>query len=160
VENTLLLNFRLNAPRLLKSLEYTPADDERALDFATYFAKGISNAQIPNWPALLKLCRKCSNIPIGQLLGSSSRFHHIASSFSLLQESAEFCKLCEIILSSIKQLDTNKVLEINIAIAPQFLMVEVLSGLPPKVDYKYLRLCADPGKRIVLVFLTRRDGTH
>jgi hypothetical protein len=98
-----------------------------------------------NRPTPSQLCNSCSNIPIRKLLESSRLEHHIAYTFSGLRWSAGSCKLCEIILPSIEQFEPYDVVDINIAIAPQCLMIEVLREYA-KPDYSYLRLCTDPGK--------------
>src|SRR5271163_1492327 len=61
--------------RWLNSLGYTPADDERTSDFATYFAKSVPDIQMPNRPTSSQLCISCSGIPIGESL-ESSRFEY------------------------------------------------------------------------------------
>jgi hypothetical protein len=130
----------------LNSSGYTPADDERTPDFATHFAKSVPNTQMPNRPTSSRLCDACRNIPIRRLLESSRLDHHIRGSFSSLY-SAGSCELCEIMLPSIEQFKTYGTgdMTIDIAIAPQCLMVEVLKERAGP-DYGYLRLCADPGK--------------
>ena len=100
---------------------------------------------MPNRPTSSQLCYRCSNIPIGPLLKDSENDYRLFFDFSQLKKSAKSCKLCEVILPSIEQFDTSEVVGINIVIAPQFLMIEVLHR-DSKPDCGYLRLCADPGK--------------
>ena len=148
LEHTSLLNRWLSAlPSRLQSLGYTPVDDERIPDFAAHFVERVPDILMPNRPTSSQLCNSCSSVRIGRLIESSRRVHDtFFSTISELRKSAESCKLCEIILSSIEKIGTGFVGGIHFIMTPQSLMIELLNDARSKPDYGYLRLCADPGK--------------
>ena len=93
-----------------------------------------------------RLCQLCTNIPIKRLLDSPGNIYTHFRSVDRLSKSAESCELCKFILETLKGLSTESFLGINIAIAPQFLIVEVMQQT--RIDYRVLRLCTDPSKWI------------
>jgi hypothetical protein len=123
---------------------YIPTEDDKVPDFARRFAETIPHDLMPQRPNSSRLCSHCSNIHIRWLLQSPAREQTLFHNFFELHQSARNCELCRMILSSIKKFENSAVREINIAVAPQFLIVEVLDGQPD--SYGFLRLCADSGK--------------
>ena len=93
-----------------------------------------------------RLCQLCTNIPIKRLLESPGNIYTHFRRVDKLRKSAESCELCKFMLRTLKGLSTEYSLGINIAIAPQFLIVEVMQQT--SIDYRVLRLCTDPGKWI------------
>ena len=69
-----------------------------------------------------------------------------------LRKSAESCNLCKLISGTLKGLDVMALLGLNIIVAPQFLIVEVVQW--SYIDYRVLRLCTDPGKRTPSLILS------
>jgi hypothetical protein len=123
----------------------TPAEDVEVSDFATHFVKDVAPRHLmPEIPS--RLCGSCINIPIRWLLESPRNGYTLFEDFQKLKESEKSCDLCKLILRSIESLEDDGVKEINIAIAPQFLTVEVVK--PSGFVHRLLRLCAEPGKRI------------
>ena len=94
-----------------------------------------------------RLCQLCTNIPIKRLLDSPGNIYTHFRSMDKLRKSAESCELCKFMLGmlrTLKGLSTKSFLGINIAIAPQFLIVEVMQQT--SIDYRVLRLYIDPSK--------------
>jgi hypothetical protein len=120
-----------------------PTENEEVPDFATSFVKQIAHGRLK--PKITsRLCNSCINIPIKQLLKSPRNSHLLFDDVRKLRESAESCDFCKLILRSVKDLcNDNATPRINIVIAPQFLVIEVIRG--KYVDYRVLRLCTDPG---------------
>ena len=91
-----------------------------------------------------RLCQLCTNIPIKRLLDSLGNIYTHFRSVDKLKKLVESCELYKFILRTLKGLSTKSFLGINIAIAPQFLIVEVMQQT--SINYRVLRLCTDPGK--------------
>lgn len=91
-----------------------------------------------------RLCNSCINIPIRWLLESPRNGYTLFDDFQKLIESEKSCDFCKLIRRSIESLDNRGEIEINIAVAPQFLIIEVIEL--PSFNHSLLRLCTVPGK--------------
>ena len=91
----------------------------------------------------------CISIPIRWLLESPRNGYTLFDNAQELRISDKTCDLCRLIHQSYGNLDSGGVERINIGIAPQFLIIEAVTRR--KVDYSFLRLCADPGRWYLLM---------
>lgn len=133
---------RLDIVRRLKErLGFIPTEDDNVLDFPRSFLETVPDHLMPKRPTSSTLCASCGSIRIGWLLKSSKNEQKLFDNFHQLRASAVQCDLCKMILPTIEQFDSTDVREINVIIAPQFLILEVLNKQPD--SYGFLRLCTD-----------------
>jgi hypothetical protein len=128
----------------------TPTEDEEISDFATHFLNNDAHRCL--MPEITsRLCSSCNNIPITWLLQSSGNGYTLFDNTQQLIESEKSCDFCKLIHRSIKSLDNHGNIEINIAVAPQFLIIEAIQ--PYNFNHSLLRLCTIPGPEAVSMAL-------
>jgi hypothetical protein len=118
-------------------------EDEEISDFATHFLNDDAHRCLMR-EITSSLCSSCTHIPITWLLQSPRNGYTLFDYSRQLIESEKSCDFCKLIHRSIENIDNHGEIDINIAVAPQFLIIEVIK--PTAFTHRLLRLCTVPGK--------------